>query len=192
MAETTELNQATLEERFEVVLPSPGPAAEVAPLKDPKGFPKPLGSGLDDPVAQDGDDCLLLVVDQFEELFTLADHAHALVSIPPFAGGVDVACSPDGTRLAMAGEDGTAKVWDVGTGQALLTLFGHMLGLLDVMFSPGGRHLATSSQDGTVRLTALERHITLSSYRKRHPLRYPIHAARQRQGGTTSPGASQP
>jgi WD40 repeat protein len=39
--------------------------------------------------------------------------------------GYGVTFSPDGTRLATAGMDGIATVWDIATGKALQTLRGH-------------------------------------------------------------------
>jgi WD40 repeat protein len=59
--------------------------------------------------------------------------------------------SPDGTRLASAGEDQTARVWDQATGALLATCRGHTSKVLDVAFRPDGVRLVTSSADGTVR-----------------------------------------
>ena len=48
------------------------------------------------------------------------------ITLKGHTGGVtSVAFSPDGKRLASAGEDGTVKVWDAATGQEILTLKGH-------------------------------------------------------------------
>ncbi len=65
------------------------------------------------------------------------------------------AFSSDGTRLATASFDGTAKVWNVTTGQELLTLTGHQGGVTGVVFSPDGTRLVTTSQDGTARVYVL-------------------------------------
>lgn len=56
------------------------------------------------------------------------------------------------TRLASASADGTARVWDVGTGETELELLGHSSGLRSVAFSPDACRLATASHDGTARL----------------------------------------
>jgi WD40 repeat protein len=73
-----------------------------------------------------------------------------------------VCFSPDGTRLATASWDNTARLWDARTGQELLALKGHTEELLalkghtnpimSVAFSPDGTRLATASGDGTARL----------------------------------------
>jgi WD40 repeat protein len=63
----------------------------------------------------------------------------------------DVAFSPDGRWLAVAGEM-TVQVWDTATGAPLFHLTGHQGRVLSAAFSPDGRLLATGGSDRTVRL----------------------------------------
>ena len=59
--------------------------------------------------------------------------------------------SPDGTRLATAGEDGLTRLWDTFTGKMTAQCRGHTRKVLSVSFRPDGRRLVTTSADGTVR-----------------------------------------
>lgn len=63
-----------------------------------------------------------------------------------------IAFSPDGTLLAMAGENNTAVLWDVNSGQVVNTLRGHDDDVTSVDFSPDGLVLATGSKDRAVKL----------------------------------------
>ena len=63
-----------------------------------------------------------------------------------------VAFSPDGTKLATASEDKTARLWDVATGKLLGDPLRHDNRVNAVAFSPDGTKLATASDDKTVRL----------------------------------------
>jgi WD40 repeat protein/3',5'-cyclic AMP phosphodiesterase CpdA len=63
-----------------------------------------------------------------------------------------VAFSPDGTMLATASDDRTARIWDTATGKARTSLTGHLLAVTGVAFSPAGTVLATASDDRTARI----------------------------------------
>jgi WD40 repeat protein/predicted Ser/Thr protein kinase len=63
-----------------------------------------------------------------------------------------VAFSPDGTRLATASDDHTARLWDAATGQPLGEPIRHpgKAGLFSATFSPDGTRVVTAARDGVV------------------------------------------
>ncbi len=63
-----------------------------------------------------------------------------------------VAFSPDGAQLLTASYDGTARVWDVHTGQELMNIFGHENSADIALFSPDGTFIVTGAGDGVVRV----------------------------------------
>lgn len=60
-----------------------------------------------------------------------------------------LAFSADGRKLASASYDGSARIYDVASGQAELTLRGHKGAVKALAFSPDSQHLATVSEDRT-------------------------------------------
>jgi WD40 repeat protein len=93
-------------------------------------------------------------------LWDLAAGSPPVASFTGHRGPVrDVTFSADGTRLATAGDDGTAKVWDFKTRKVLKTLEGHEGAVLRVYFNRSGDHdprkeklFITAGADGMARV----------------------------------------
>src|SRR5262249_38063553 len=64
----------------------------------------------------------------------------------------NLAFSPDGKQLAMAGMNNAASVWDVQTCRETVTLRGHVATVNAVAFSPDGKYLVTGGRDQLVRV----------------------------------------
>jgi eukaryotic-like serine/threonine-protein kinase len=60
-----------------------------------------------------------------------------------------LAVSPDGSRLATAGADRVARIWDIASGVELTSFYGHRSEIMSLVFSPGGETLATAGADAT-------------------------------------------
>ncbi len=74
-------------------------------------------------------------------------------AILPHDGPVEHAVfSHDGTRVATASRDGTARLWNAATGAPLGRPAKHEGPVLRVRFSPDDTKLATASRDGTARV----------------------------------------
>lgn len=59
--------------------------------------------------------------------------------------------SPDGTKLAVSGEDKATRIWDLASGRSEGMPLRHEGSVNSVMFSPDGEHLLTASNDATAR-----------------------------------------
>jgi WD40 repeat protein len=77
---------------------------------------------------------------------------------PPFKGNgrnvESIRFSPDGKELAMAGDDGRLRLWDVKS-RHLKEIKIHKGSINSVSFSPDGRELAIAGEDGKVRRSDL-------------------------------------
>ncbi len=60
--------------------------------------------------------------------------------------------SPNGDRIVSGGRDSTVRVWDVESGEELLTLTGHSDSVLGVGFSPDGKRIVSGSRDGSIKI----------------------------------------
>jgi WD40 repeat protein len=63
-----------------------------------------------------------------------------------------LAFSPDDRQVLVAGDDGTAQLWDVERQSPRSVTFAHALPISVALFSPDGRLALTGSADGTARL----------------------------------------
>lgn len=59
---------------------------------------------------------------------------------------------PDGSLLATASSDGTARLWDISSGETVHTFSGHISSVRSVDFDGGGSLVVTGGTDGDVKV----------------------------------------
>jgi WD40 repeat protein/uncharacterized protein YegL len=78
-----------------------------------------------------------------QEVKTLTGHNHYVNAL---------AIRADGSQLATASYDKTAKIWDVNTGTVIRTLYGHTDFVWGIAYSPDGKKIITGSYDNTANI----------------------------------------
>ncbi|MFL5628190.1 MAG: protein kinase domain-containing protein, partial [Ktedonobacteraceae bacterium] len=63
-----------------------------------------------------------------------------------------IAWSPDGKRIASAGNDAQVHIWNARNGQHYFTCLGHGDTIQAVAWSPNGKYIASASRDRTVHI----------------------------------------
>jgi WD40 repeat protein len=67
-----------------------------------------------------------------------------------------LAVSPDSKMIALGGTNAAVMLWDVASGERIVTLEGHTREIVGVAFAPDGKTLATGALDHTIRLWDIE------------------------------------
>lgn len=103
-----------------------------------------------------------LAAGEGQRLMTLPGHTNLINAF---------AFNADGSLLATASQDRTARVWRLGEddGRSLYTLSGHETGVMNVTFAQDGERLVTGDQAGLIRIW----NITPNGGRERFTLQYP-------------------
>ncbi|MGH9234333.1 MAG: WD40 repeat domain-containing protein, partial [Acidimicrobiales bacterium] len=117
-------------------------------------FGEELGRAFASPVGN-----LIAVTRSTADVIEVWDAATAqrVATLSGHTGAVRAAAfSPDGSRLASTGDDGTVRLWDPGTGEQMLVLRGHIAAVSSVAFSPDGSQLVSAGGEGIARVWALD------------------------------------
>jgi serine/threonine protein kinase/WD40 repeat protein len=92
-----------------------------------------------------------------------------------------VAFSPDGSKIASAGWDGTVRIWDANNGTQLEKIQAHEGDAWSVAFGNGGNWVASAGSDGHVKVWDVKTAKEVFSYRANRP----FHVVRFASDGTT-------
>ncbi|MBW2701559.1 MAG: protein kinase, partial [Deltaproteobacteria bacterium] len=78
-----------------------------------------------------------------------------------------LAFSPDGKRLAVAGQDKIIQIWSVAEGRPIRQLIGHERPIWDLAYHPSGKWLASAGKDASLRvwdLTSGKEHLRITDH----------------------------
>src|SRR5262249_50950321 len=95
---------------------------------------------------------LCAVAESPATVWDLASHNKVHEWRPHPAGAIAVQFSPDGTRAATGGPEGTASVYDLAAKKEIARLTGHTGPVTAVAWLSGGRQVVTIGVDGTARM----------------------------------------
>lgn len=91
------------------------------------------------------------------EVWTTRGAAAPIAVLPPVDADSELAFSPDGSLLAVAGRDGSLVTWRTDGSGARADFPGHRDAVYSVGFSADGRRMVSASADRTVRIWPLDR-----------------------------------
>ena len=80
---------------------------------------------------------------QLEKISILSEHTGVVSA---------VTITPDGTKAVSGSYDKTIRVWDINSGQCILTLRGHTNGVSAVTITPDGTKIISASHDKTLKV----------------------------------------
>ena len=82
-------------------------------------------------------------LDQLQPVYSLDDHTQGIAAI---------AISPDGELLASGSSDGELRIWEIATGETVVSIQAHEWALNSLDWSPDGSTIASSTTDRFVKL----------------------------------------
>lgn len=92
-----------------------------------------------------------------ECILMMNEHSHYIECLDFCSSSFDTLEAPDGKKykgsfLASGSRDKTIKIWDISTGQAIITLVGHDNWVRGLLFHPSGKYLISVSDDKSIRV----------------------------------------
>ncbi len=101
----------------------------------------------------DGTQVAVGTSDSYASLWKVGEQGIGFESKLVHKGAVgDICFSPDGSRLLIASQEGTAQVWDMKSRKAVTPEMKHSQMVFHAEFSPDGKKVVTASFDGTGRV----------------------------------------
>ena len=141
-----------------VLVLTSGGALTVFPPGKP-GEVKELASRVSSPITFNADGSRVAVTDTDDYAVRILDPVSGTRVLRTLTGNTDtinaVEFSGDGRLVATAGQDGTARVWDVATGSPVASLPGHSSGVTQVAFRADRGAIATGDGKGITRIWPL-------------------------------------